>query len=252
MTMKIVKQKRYLSSAVVGLILCCCMGFVQAQTTEQVMICHNGHALSVSENALNNHLLHGDIIGPCCIDPHLIKSKCYCPTISDPVCSCNGVTYSNECLAKCAGVLTYTKGPCDLCQGEPKLNFCSTQYDPVCGCDGNTYSNACFAEAAGIRRFTVGTCADKAAAEVESPATLSPNPTNGIAILRWTPMEEGYARITVADVKGNTVFQSELMKEVVGGMNTYPINATGWRSGVYIVKLSRAGAVTTQRLMVPR
>lgn len=37
---------------------------------------------------------------------------CVCPTVYEPVCGCNGVTYSNSCYAKCDGVRQYTDGAC--------------------------------------------------------------------------------------------------------------------------------------------
>ena len=55
----------------------------------------------------------------------------------DPVCGCDGVTYSNACLAAGASLSIDHAGPCD--------GNCPTVWDPVCGVDGVTYSNACFA-----------------------------------------------------------------------------------------------------------
>lgn len=40
------------------------------------------------------------------------KADCMCTMQYDPVCGCNNVTYSNACVAGCAGARSFTKGAC--------------------------------------------------------------------------------------------------------------------------------------------
>lgn len=48
-----------------------------------------------------------------CIDPTLAKDDVACTMDYNPVCGCDGETYSNACVAKFQhGVLQYTQGPC--------------------------------------------------------------------------------------------------------------------------------------------
>lgn len=48
-----------------------------------------------------------------CINTAQIDSTLLCPTVLDPVCGCDSITYSNSCIAEnYAGVTSWTPGPC--------------------------------------------------------------------------------------------------------------------------------------------
>lgn len=111
-----------------------------------------------------------------------------CFDLWDPVCGCNGQTYSNECYAAMAGTSVRYNGECrsadvlypcvnneqcddktrfclkktGACRGsgvcERRPERCPLIYDPVCGCNGRTYGNACFAHRAGTSVLATGRC----------------------------------------------------------------------------------------------
>lgn len=117
-----------------------------------------------------------------CINPAQIDSSVLCPTVFDPVCGCNGVTYPNSCVAEnYHGITSWKSGICPADCFNPAwvdtLTPCIEIYNPVCGCDETTYQNECFALTHGVTSWTKGECCPSAACKAYFSMKILPDRT---------------------------------------------------------------------------
>ncbi len=71
-----------------------------------MMLAVAGHA------QFNGPIVIGGGGPPGCFDKSQVCPSCNCLMVYDPVCGCNGQTYSNACFAYIAGITSWGEGAC--------------------------------------------------------------------------------------------------------------------------------------------
>ena len=69
-----------------------------------------GHSISNTESP--DEIMKDIPTGTLCVDSSKITPGVGCIALWEPVCGCNGKTYSNTCYAKVSGVQSYVTGEC--------------------------------------------------------------------------------------------------------------------------------------------
>lgn len=134
-----------------------------------------------------------DALGRCEVRPDA------CPRNLDPVCGCDGRTYSNACMAAANGINVDYRGECKpqycwsnkecaadeycffevcaletgVCQRRPEQSECPRLWDPVCGCDGQTYANSCTIAVQGVSIDYAGECKEARDTHCDDGTTLA-------------------------------------------------------------------------------
>jgi hypothetical protein len=141
-----------------------------------------------------------------------------CPTVYNPVCGCNNITYNNSCEAEREGVTKWSLGVCP----------------------GSNVANS-----------------NNSAAQIVAPTTPnyelsnSPNPFSGSTVIRFNLPENMDATVTVMDMDGKVVFEESGL--FVAGWNEVNFEETiDLSSGMYFYRLQTTEQVMTKTMVLTK
>lgn len=181
-----------------------------------------------------------------CVDSSLIDTSIACPSVYDPVCGCDSVTYNNSCEAiNHYGVLWYRAGECSHSSCVDYSVIDSSQYcpdvEPVCGCDSVTYRNSCDAKFYnGVLSWYDGPCLSTAIKDLEKDGVLI-YPSTFVNILH-VQTNDNFA-LQIYNTQGKLLYQNELLL----GNNSLMLN--GFSLGLYYLSLSNKNGQQTYKVV---
>jgi hypothetical protein len=79
-------------------------------------------------------------------------------------------------------------------------------------------------------------------------AVIMPNPSNGVASLQFELMNASDVTVTVLDVAGKEV-QNTNLNQLTSGTHNVALESAKWNSGVYFVNIASNGTVLTKKFV---